>query len=113
MKPGSEQPSFQLHADGTAKILVPNQFFADFIEEHFASLIKEVLTDECIQFSTHIFYTYTKRLENSSTTFRRDCRSTDQRRYLTRLKQKNNFIQITPSINSLSVTTIEWLMPHH
>ena len=41
--------------EGSAKILVPNQFFADFIEEHFASLIKEVLTDECIKFGTLSF----------------------------------------------------------
>jgi chromosomal replication initiator protein len=42
-------------ADGIAKILVPNQFFADFIEEHFASLIKEILIEEQIQFSTLLF----------------------------------------------------------
>jgi chromosomal replication initiator protein len=39
-------------ADSIAKILVPNQFFADFIEEHFASLIKEILLEEQIQFSS-------------------------------------------------------------
>jgi chromosomal replication initiator protein len=42
-------------AEGTANVLVPNQFFADFIEEHFASLIKEVLTDECIKFCSLSF----------------------------------------------------------
>lgn len=42
-------------SDGTAKILVPNQFFADFIEEHFLSLITEVLKDESIQFSNISF----------------------------------------------------------
>jgi chromosomal replication initiator protein len=44
-----------LNADGTANILVPNQFFADFIEEHFAALIKDVLTDECIKFCSLSF----------------------------------------------------------
>lgn len=42
-------------SDGTAKILVPNQFFADFIEEHFATLIKEVLTEEHIIFNNLSF----------------------------------------------------------
>ena len=28
---------------GNANILVPNQFFADFIEEHFLKLIEEIL----------------------------------------------------------------------
>jgi chromosomal replication initiator protein len=42
-------------AEGTANVLVPNQFFADFIEEHFASLIKDVLTDECIKFCSLCF----------------------------------------------------------
>ncbi len=32
--------------DGTTCILVPNQFFADFIEEHFGRLIREVLSEE-------------------------------------------------------------------
>jgi len=41
--------------DSVAKILVPNQFFADFIEEHFASLIKEILTEEQIPFSSLLF----------------------------------------------------------
>ena len=44
-----------LSSDGQAKIQVPNQFFADFIEEHFASLIKEVLTEADIQFSSLSF----------------------------------------------------------
>jgi chromosomal replication initiator protein len=44
-----------LSSDGQAKIQVPNQFFADFIEEHFASLIKEVLTEANIQFSSLSF----------------------------------------------------------
>ncbi|NLE01026.1 MAG: hypothetical protein GX640_14255, partial [Fibrobacter sp.] len=38
-------------SDGIARIQVPNQFFADFIEEHFSSLIKESLTESSIQFS--------------------------------------------------------------
>jgi len=44
-----------VNQDGTAKILVPNQFFADFIEEHFTTLIKETLTVEQIQFNSLIF----------------------------------------------------------
>jgi chromosomal replication initiator protein len=41
--------------DGQARILVPNQFFADFMEEHFLSLIKEILTENSISFSTLSF----------------------------------------------------------
>ena len=41
--------------DGHARILVPNQFFADFMEEHFLSLIKDILTESSIQFSTLSF----------------------------------------------------------
>jgi chromosomal replication initiator protein len=37
-------------AGGHAHILVPNQFFADFIEEHFSALILEVLAEEQITF---------------------------------------------------------------
>jgi len=37
--------------NGQVRILVPNQFFADFIEEHFAGLIGEVLHEENIQFT--------------------------------------------------------------
>jgi chromosomal replication initiation ATPase DnaA len=40
----------QITSDGTANILVPNQFFADFIEEHFSSLIEETLKDSNISF---------------------------------------------------------------
>lgn len=40
-----------LGPDGHAKIQVPNQFFADFIEEHFAELISEVLTEALIPFT--------------------------------------------------------------
>jgi chromosomal replication initiator protein len=36
---------------GNANILVPNQFFADFIEEHFSSLIEDVLKE--VQLSFH------------------------------------------------------------
>jgi chromosomal replication initiator protein len=41
--------------DGQARIQVPNQFFADFMEEHFCSLIKEILAEHAIAFSTVIF----------------------------------------------------------
>jgi chromosomal replication initiator protein len=44
-----------LSSDGNARILVPNQFFADFIEEHFATLIREVLSETEIKFSTLSF----------------------------------------------------------
>jgi chromosomal replication initiator protein len=37
--------------DGNASVLVPNQFFADFIEEHFSALIQEILKDAQIPFS--------------------------------------------------------------
>ena len=42
-------------SDGQARVLVPNQFFADFIEEHFSALIKEILVEEQIQFQTVAF----------------------------------------------------------
>ena len=38
-----------------ARILVPNQFFADFIEEHFAELIRTVLFEQQIKFGTISF----------------------------------------------------------
>ena len=38
-----------------ARVLVPNQFFADFIEEHFAELIRSVLSEQKIQFSAISF----------------------------------------------------------
>jgi chromosomal replication initiator protein len=41
--------------DGQAHILVPNQFFADFMEEHFSGLIKDILTENSILFSTLSF----------------------------------------------------------
>ena len=44
-----------LSQDGEARIQVPNQFFADFMEEHFCLLIKEILTDHAIPFSTVLF----------------------------------------------------------
>jgi chromosomal replication initiator protein len=44
-----------LSGDGIACILVPNQFFADFIEEHFATLIKDVLNETCISYTTVTF----------------------------------------------------------
>jgi chromosomal replication initiator protein len=37
--------------DGHAHILVPNQFFADFIEEHFSDLIADTLTEAQIAFA--------------------------------------------------------------
>jgi chromosomal replication initiator protein len=40
---------------GNANILVPNQFFADFIEQHFSSLLKDILRDEQIPFNTISF----------------------------------------------------------
>ncbi|MBN1131386.1 MAG: chromosomal replication initiator protein DnaA [Chitinispirillaceae bacterium] len=40
---------------GNADILVPNQFFADFIEEHFLSLIKEILKEAGISFNSISF----------------------------------------------------------
>lgn len=42
-------------SEGEAKIQVPNQFFADFIEEHFAALISEVLEEACIAVSSLAF----------------------------------------------------------
>ncbi|MBD3241462.1 MAG: AAA family ATPase, partial [Chitinivibrionales bacterium] len=36
-------------ADGDVSIYVPNQFFADFVEEHFAGLVREVLREESIE----------------------------------------------------------------
>ncbi|HEX3020613.1 MAG TPA: chromosomal replication initiator protein DnaA [Chitinispirillaceae bacterium] len=42
----------QITIDGTANILVPNQFFADFIEEHFLLLIEETLKDSDLKFSS-------------------------------------------------------------
>jgi chromosomal replication initiator protein len=44
-----------LSSDGIARIQVPNQFFADFIEEHFSNLIKEVLQEENIAFTSLAF----------------------------------------------------------
>ncbi len=41
---------FSLNNDH-ARILVPNQFFADFIEEHFSDLVKEVLNEARVIFS--------------------------------------------------------------
>jgi chromosomal replication initiator protein len=42
-------------AGENATILVPNQFFADFIEEHFADLIRAVLTESGVAFKTISF----------------------------------------------------------
>jgi len=39
----------------TAQVQVPNQFFADFIEEHFSDLVKETLHDIGIEFSRLLF----------------------------------------------------------
>ena len=40
----------QITNDGSANILVPNQFFADFIEEHFLALIEETLREADLNF---------------------------------------------------------------
>lgn len=45
----------QVTHDGKANILVPNQFFADFIEEHFSALIIDTLKDSGITFSSLYF----------------------------------------------------------
>ncbi|MBN1127355.1 MAG: chromosomal replication initiator protein DnaA [Chitinispirillaceae bacterium] len=42
-------------AGGHARVLVPNQFFADFIEEHFCGLIKDILNEMHILFDTISF----------------------------------------------------------
>ncbi len=47
-------------ADGKPCIEVPNQFFADFIEEHFCELIKEVLSDHGISV-TELFFVPTEK----------------------------------------------------
>ena len=39
-----------LSPEGNARIQVPNQFFADFMEEHFTSIIKEALFEHAIPF---------------------------------------------------------------
>ena len=41
--------------DGIARVEVPNQFFADFIEEHFSVLVKEILNETGIVF-THLHF---------------------------------------------------------
>ncbi len=41
--------------DGHARIQVPNQFFADFMEEHFCEFIKNILTEHAIPFSSLTF----------------------------------------------------------
>ncbi|MFP4162810.1 MAG: chromosomal replication initiator protein DnaA [Chitinispirillaceae bacterium] len=40
-----------LDKNGLARVQVPNQFFADFIEEHFSTLIKEILTEASIPYT--------------------------------------------------------------
>jgi chromosomal replication initiator protein len=45
----------QIDASGAAQVQVPNRFFADFIEEHFADLIKGILREADIFFSTLSF----------------------------------------------------------
>ncbi len=44
-----------LSPEGHASILVPNQFFADFMEQHFSDLIKDVLADCDIGFRSLAF----------------------------------------------------------
>ncbi len=46
--------------NGNAQIQVPNRFFADFIEEHFSPLIREVLTETGIAFTTLTFVSVKK-----------------------------------------------------
>ncbi len=45
----------QISADGQALIQVPNQFFADFMEQHFIDIIKEVLAECSILFQSLTF----------------------------------------------------------
>jgi chromosomal replication initiator protein len=45
----------QVSPDGLAFIQVPNQFFADFMEQHFVDMIKEVLSESSIQFQSLTF----------------------------------------------------------
>ncbi|MGB7568248.1 MAG: chromosomal replication initiator protein DnaA [Chitinivibrionales bacterium] len=44
-----------LSPDGNARIQVPNQFFADFMEEHFCAVIEEALNERAITFKTISF----------------------------------------------------------
>ena len=44
-----------LSPDGNARIQVPNQFFADFMEEHFCAIIEEALSERAIAFKTISF----------------------------------------------------------
>lgn len=46
---------FSIDEKGNANVFVPNQFFADFIEEHFSLLIKEVLKEVDVKFTTLSF----------------------------------------------------------
>ncbi|MBN2037541.1 MAG: chromosomal replication initiator protein DnaA [Chitinispirillaceae bacterium] len=42
-------------SNGNARVLVPNQFFADFIEEHFSVLIREILKEIPVSFENLSF----------------------------------------------------------
>lgn len=44
-----------LSPEGNANILVPNQFFADFMEQHFSDIIRGVLTENSIDFQSLSF----------------------------------------------------------
>jgi chromosomal replication initiator protein len=46
---------FLLSDDGSGHIQVPNRFFADFIEEHFSNLIKEVLNESGVTVTSLLF----------------------------------------------------------
>ncbi|MDR0306407.1 MAG: chromosomal replication initiator protein DnaA [Chitinispirillales bacterium] len=49
-----------LDENARACVQVPNQFFADFIEEHFSAVILEALTESGINFSTLLFEPVTR-----------------------------------------------------
>lgn len=44
-----------LSPEGHASILVPNQFFADFMEQHFSDIIREVLNESSIEYRSISF----------------------------------------------------------
>ncbi len=46
---------FNLSSDGAAHIQVPNQFFADFIEQHFTAIIEEILNEMAVEVTSISF----------------------------------------------------------
>jgi len=50
----------QCSSEGHISVLVPNQFFADFMEEHFTEIIKEVLAENSIFCQSLIFVSTVK-----------------------------------------------------